>query len=139
MGTQAVYTFFDEKFEYHIYGNFDGYPTGAYDKLIKMIPFAWPLPRFEANDIAAAFIAGNKQSGGNIFLTKHWNEHGYLNYRYEITKSNENATQYYIKAFEYGTTYKHKINTKDKQNNENYKLIFEGTLEEFKNFCEKNN
>ena len=37
--------------------------------LEKVLPFAWPLPRFEANDFAAAIVrAWKEEGGGNIYI-----------------------------------------------------------------------
>jgi len=74
MGTRAVYTFFDgpdgpSYGPYHVYKHFDGYPAGAVSALENALPYAWELPRYEADEFAAAFVAGNKpNNGGNIRL-----------------------------------------------------------------------
>lgn len=62
MSTRAMYTFFDEtiKSGYHVYKHHDGYPTGAAEHIERARPHAWPLGRFEADEFAAAFVAGNK-------------------------------------------------------------------------------
>lgn len=61
MSTRALYSFLDEnKVAYHVYKHSDGYPTGALDAIDAAMPFAWRLPRFEADDFAAAFVAANK-------------------------------------------------------------------------------
>lgn len=68
MSTRAVYTFigcaeFDRGERHHVYKHCDGYPSGAADAIAAAIPLAWPLPRFEADEFAAAFVAGNKERG----------------------------------------------------------------------------
>lgn len=85
MGTRAVYSFSDDRGTHHVYKHWDGYPAGAFDFITKAIALAWPLPRFEADDFAAAFVAANKTEGGNIRLTNGPENHGDLEYRYEIT------------------------------------------------------
>jgi hypothetical protein len=60
MSTRACYTFIDETEEVHVYKHSDGYPTGAAEFIIAALEFAWPLPRFEADEFAAAFVAANK-------------------------------------------------------------------------------
>jgi hypothetical protein len=60
MSTRATYTFIDEHDTIHVYKHHDGYPTGALDAIGLAFPYAWTLPRFEADDFAAAFVAGNK-------------------------------------------------------------------------------
>lgn len=54
----------------HVYCHYDGYPTGMVDKIQKAMGYAWPLPRFVANDFSAAFVAANRVFGepGNTFL-----------------------------------------------------------------------
>jgi len=85
MSTRAVYTFKDQDDTFHIYKHHDGYPTGAAEWIANAIPKAWALPRFEAAEFAAAFVAGNKERGGGVYLTTDWQVHGDLDYRYEIT------------------------------------------------------
>jgi hypothetical protein len=64
MSTRACYTFKDKHNTIHVYKHNDGYPTGAAEHIARALPYAWPLPRFEAVDFAAAFVAANK--------TPHW-------------------------------------------------------------------
>jgi hypothetical protein len=45
-----------------VYKHSDGYPSGAAKAIEAALPFAWPLPRFEADEFAAAFVRGNKKS-----------------------------------------------------------------------------
>lgn len=70
MSTRAVYTFHDERGRYHVYKHSDGYPEGmgACYAINAALTFAWPLPRFEADEFAAAFIAANKSSWAFIDL-----------------------------------------------------------------------
>lgn len=68
MSTRACYTFKDETGEFHVYKHHDGYPTGAASFLVGTAAKAWPLPRFEADEFAAAFVAVNKKSGGDVRL-----------------------------------------------------------------------
>lgn len=62
MSTRALYTFRSEdgSEEFHVYKHHDGYPTGAADAIVAALEFAWPLPRYEADEFAAAFVAANK-------------------------------------------------------------------------------
>ena len=70
MGTRSLYTFRDIDQSYHVYKHWDGYPEGAAMWLVQGLAYAWKLPRFEADEMAAAFIAGNKKAhtGGDIRL-----------------------------------------------------------------------
>lgn len=63
MSTRAVYIFHDRDTEIAVYKHHDGYPSGACEAIRNALPHAWPLPRFEADEFAAAFVAGNKPSG----------------------------------------------------------------------------
>jgi hypothetical protein len=84
MSTRAVYTFKDEYGEHHVYKHCDGYPMAAAEAISKTLPFAWPLPRFEADEFAAAFIQANKQSPGGVRLTHGPQCHGDLAFEYVI-------------------------------------------------------
>ena len=66
MATRALYIFKDSDTSITVYKHWDGYPSedGAYSHIAKALPYAWDLPRFEADDFASAFIAGNKPKGG---------------------------------------------------------------------------
>jgi hypothetical protein len=75
MGTRSIWTFADTDFipekEHHVYKHWDGYPEGASAFLIKTLlsERAWALPRWEADEFAAAFIAANKEGPGDIRLS----------------------------------------------------------------------
>jgi hypothetical protein len=69
MSTRALYTFRgwhdnpDDAADdtWNVYKHHDGYPSGAAEVLRNAIDhFAWPLPRYEADEFAGAFIAAAK-------------------------------------------------------------------------------
>jgi hypothetical protein len=67
MSTRAVYSVFEgNESPINIYIHSDGYPSGALDHIKAAFPFAWPLPRFEGDEFAAALCAGNKDGSGNV-------------------------------------------------------------------------
>ena len=69
MSARAVYTFIEKGARFNVYKHHDGYPSGALDATKAALAFAWPLPRYEACDMAAAFVAGNKlKGGGGVYL-----------------------------------------------------------------------
>lgn len=73
MSTRAVYTFtdFDTGAEYHVYKHHDGYPEGEHGGIAtieKALKHAWPLPRYEADEFGAAFVAANKDCPGGVRL-----------------------------------------------------------------------
>lgn len=69
MSTRGLYTFKDADGEYTVFKHWDNYPIsdngyGAYQFIINAMAYAWELPRFEADEFAASFIAANKKAGG---------------------------------------------------------------------------
>ena len=69
MSTRGLYTFKDADGEYTVFKHWDNYPTsengyGAYQFIKNALAYAWELPRFEADEFAASFIAANKKAGG---------------------------------------------------------------------------
>jgi hypothetical protein len=71
MSTRAVYSFLDDKGleqPIHVYKHADGYPTGARAAITAALKTAWPLPRYEHDEFAAAFVAANKGGGGQVRL-----------------------------------------------------------------------
>lgn len=87
MSTRATYEFKDERGSHVVYKHWDGYPEGAREFISNALPYAWPLPRFEADEFAAAFIAGNKVKGrgGDLRLTAGRDRHGDTEYHYVVT------------------------------------------------------
>lgn len=83
---------------YSVYRHSDGYPDtehGVIHTLRAALSYAWLLPRFEADDFAAAIIATWKQpatrhsatyvgQGGNIRMTEGRDAHGDTEYHYEL-------------------------------------------------------
>ena len=108
MSTRAVYTFIDDNDHHHVYKHHDGYPSGAIEFILKALDKSWPLPRFEADEFAASFIAANKDAAGGIRLTTGPSAHGDLSYRYETTVKED------------------KLYTRIFQNDGSFKLIEEG-------------
>jgi hypothetical protein len=69
MGTRALVSFVDpvnKAQTVNIYVHFDGYPTNVLLMIEKATALAWPLPRYEAAEFSAAFVAANKNWAGNI-------------------------------------------------------------------------
>jgi hypothetical protein len=67
MSTRACYRFIDPDTSEvaTVYKHHDGYPEGAVCWITKALDYAWRLPRFEADEFAAAFVAANKPSAGD--------------------------------------------------------------------------
>lgn len=70
MSTRGIYTFKEPGQSHHVYVHHDNYPQGAAEKFQKALKsgLCWPLPRFEADEFAAGFIAANKDQPGNFRL-----------------------------------------------------------------------
>jgi hypothetical protein len=89
-----MYSFYDPDGScYHVYKHHDGYPTGAAEALANALTLAWPLPRYEADEFAAAFVAANKDTRGEIRLmpSGDWKDIApqNLEYRYVIAPKKE--------------------------------------------------
>lgn len=97
MSTRSTITVRDSKDSaegFSIYRHGDGYPDtphGVFNTLKEALPYAWPWPRYEAMDFAAAIVAAWKQKGGgNIYFTKGRDAHGDTEYHYEIYQKERN-------------------------------------------------
>jgi hypothetical protein len=97
MSTRAVVTVADDDESFHLYTHHDGYPSYTARRLLRALDFAWPLPRFQSSEFAAAFAAASKSprqaysgglvdQGGSIYLTSSWERHGDLAFRYVVTQ-----------------------------------------------------
>ncbi len=68
MSTRACYRFIPENGPNDfpsvvtVYKHHDGYPKGAAQAIEAALPFAFRLPRFEADEFAAAFVRANKKN-----------------------------------------------------------------------------
>lgn len=88
MSTRAVYSFFgDDETPRHVYKHSDGYPSGAVKAITDALEYAWPLPRYENDEFAAAFVAANKSHFHNRLLA--------LYRKAKKTKEDKEALQYY--------------------------------------------
>lgn len=91
MGTRAVITFKDGQDTFSVYQHWDGDPDTVTENILKAQEFAWELPRFEAAEFAAAYIAATKgerkgEGGGNIYFSKGAKQHGDLSFNYVVTE-----------------------------------------------------
>ena len=119
MSTRAVYGFKDQRDTHHVYVHHDGYPTGAASKFEATLEskLAWELPRFEADEFAASFVAANKKSQGGVRLTHGPEQHGDIEYYYLVSQKND-----VLMIDAYDTPFDEFANRK---------LIFSGTLSDF--------
>lgn len=122
MSTRAVFSFKDQDGKFHVYKHHDGYPSGAVEAIGSALKNAWPLPRFEADEFAAAFVAANKTSPGGVRLTGGPAKHGDLEYYYMVTFDAKTA-QLMVAAYNVTSVY-----GEDGQERERF---FNGTFKEF--------
>jgi hypothetical protein len=117
-----VVTFLDDHEQFHVYQHHDSSPSGMGEALQATLEYAWALPRFEAMDFSAAFVAANKrQGGGGTYLTTHGTGHGDLAYRYLVYPGTPERTPH-IRAI------RTSMNLADVLNEE---LRFDGPLAQF--------
>ena len=92
MSTRGIYIFKDKDgTEFHVYKHHDNYPSGACEFLVDALKKAWPLPRYEADEFACAFIAANKDSGGEVRLVPHGVSEMGQDYTYIISCPDSNV------------------------------------------------
>lgn len=87
MSNRACYIFRDQDNTFTVFKHYDGHPEGAAEALSRAPTKAWPLPRYEADDFAAAFVAANKSGGGDIRLSLGAEHHGDIEYVYEVMQA----------------------------------------------------
>ena len=85
MSTRATYEFVDKYNSFTVYKHHDGYPEGGVEWIHAASELAWPLPRFEASEFAAAFVAANKGRSGDVYLSNGRDSHGDTEYHYIVT------------------------------------------------------
>ena len=117
MATPAIYTFIDSPSRYYVYKHWDNDPSGAAQFISNALKESWELPRFEADEFAAAFITANKKESGDIRIAQ-TNEGYNANFRYEIRCKEEKI---HVKAFAPGED----------------DCFFDGFLDEFKKYTRK--
>ena len=87
MGTRATITISDKDERFDIYRHYDGYPNGPHGVIHDIraaIDRAWPQPRFEAGDFAAATVAQMKQCPGSVYLTPEAKRHADRSFHYDV-------------------------------------------------------
>lgn len=100
MGTRAVYTFCDERGQHSVFSHWDNYPSCASVMLKSMLlsDKVWELPRFEAGEFAAGFVAQHKEGRGDIRLTNAPMLHEDIEYWYRIFQAKNG--QLLVRAYE---------------------------------------
>lgn len=123
MPTRAVFSFHEAgiKRKFHVFKQSDGYPNGAVRAFLYALPYAFQLPKFEADEFAAAFIAGNKKDPGGVKYSNGPQHHADLEYHYEVWQAadktlminawrlGDKKTRFFFGPLEqFVTTYKYK-------------------------------
>jgi len=121
MSTRAMFCFKDTEKTIFIYNHHDGYPSGAAQAISDAILFAWELPRFEADEFAAAFVAANKPRGGGIRIASSPDGYG-VEYLYTVSMVDGKLN---VKVNEYD------YNLEKDEDVMATKPSFDGTLEAF--------
>lgn len=68
MSTRCTISVIDSEDGFTIYRHSDGDPQAVLPDLYKALDHAWPFPRFEADEFAAAIVAAMKRGPGGIRL-----------------------------------------------------------------------
>lgn len=125
MSTRGLYSFVGDGQTYHVYKHSDNYPEGEHGgigSILRTLSAAWPLPRFEADEFAAAFIAVNKDGPGSVRLLASgaWKDvaSSDIEYRYEIFTKHGQLT---VRVFDVQCDFNTDEWTEQK--------LFEGTLD----------
>ena len=127
MATRAVYTFKDSADTFAIYKHHDGYPSGAAEWLTAGFNKSWSKDggAFEAAELAASFVAANKDGAGGVYLSKGQRYHGDLSYDYVISNKKGDAI---IQVYEHRwVKYENSLIPYDKKR----VRIFQGTFAKF--------
>ena len=108
MSTRSNIIVKDERNKIQLYRHCDGYPEGVIPDLKEALPFAWELPRMEADDMAAAIVRAWKQDGGNVYIDGvadlPESLHGDIDYYYVIEPDKE-AGRWSVECHAYSEGY----------------------------------
>ena len=137
MSTRALYTFTDDDGDFHVYKHHDGYPYYSHAQsghgglvwINNAKELAWDLPRFEAHEFAAAFVAANKKDRGDVELVNTvaaWENNLDCHYWYEV-KIAVPASDVWVSVYEAHSDY---VNMHNIPHGHAFQLIMEGALSE---------
>ena len=97
MLTRAIYTFIDKDSKHHVYKHQDNDIRIAVKFIGNALTKSWELPKFEAHEFAAAFIAANKKAADDVRIIHTNDAFGLDVNRYEISCVDGKI---YLRAFE---------------------------------------
>ena len=142
MSTRALYTFTDDDGDFHVYKHHDGYPYCKFPQgeggglvwINNAKELAWDLPRFEAHEFAAAFVAANKKDRGGVNLVNdnnRWENNLDCHYWYKVKIAvpalDVWVSVYEISWFNQDADY---VNMPNIPHGHAFQLIMEGALSE---------
>lgn len=89
MSTRCTVTFVDDGGKFSIYQHCDGYPDGEHGVVAAVQGVinsgkAWELPRFEADEFGATYVAVHKTREGHIRLLRSPKDVGDAAYNYTV-------------------------------------------------------
>ena len=134
MSTRGMFVVreFDGSESFNIYKHHDMYPEGAVECIETTVTrYSWPLPRFEADEFAAALVAASKgdvPGGMRLMQSGHWETVAPrdIAYVYIITQADKDLL---IAA--YDVTFNGIMDEFEKDR------LFVGNLEQFRDFTKK--
>jgi hypothetical protein len=113
MGTRCCITFVDERNRkgLHVFRHWDGYPEAVIPDLVEAFvkDKTWDLPRYEADEAAAGFIATHKNRGGNYRIQRTWNESCDIEWHFVVMRQGRYVFCHYGNPT--GGNYSHKTGT----------------------------
>jgi hypothetical protein len=127
MATRALFSFLGGIAPVNVYKHYDGYPEGAASALVKALEVAWALPRYEADEFAAAFVAANKREAGGVRLAPSaelpaiWEQYSDIAFAYEFMQARNG--QMIVRAYAVGFD--------DETQQPVFHVIFYGRFKEF--------
>jgi|TARA_R110000824_G_scaffold128367_2_gene289193 hypothetical protein len=140
MSTRAMYTFTDAGGDFHVYKHHDGYPYYSHAQsghgglvwINNAKELAWDLPRFEAHEFAAAFVAANKKDSGGVELVNTvdpWENNSDCLYWYKV-KIAVPALDVWVSVYEVNWFDQDNLKDENHRHGHAFQLIMEGALSE---------
>lgn len=69
----------------YVYQHWTSSPEEIGKQLEGALAYAWPLPRYEHDDMAAAFVRHVKQEGGGVRIVPRWDSLHGCDFKYVVT------------------------------------------------------
>ena len=90
MGSSSIIAFreadaADTSDDVYVYQHWTSSPEDIGEQLEGALAYAWPLPRYEHDDMAAAFVGHVKREGGGVRIVPRWNSITGCDFLYLVT------------------------------------------------------